>query len=116
MPVDVVVTTVMPFLQASAVTGRRSGATPSAMCVPGASGLMVLRMRTGMFLAAAGWMDFGCSTFAPKYASSAASANERYGTSFGPSTTRGSAVSMPSTSVQIWISSASSAAPMSAAE
>jgi hypothetical protein len=49
-------------------------------------------------------------------ASSAASPNDRHGTSCGLETTRGSAVSMPSTSVQIWISSASSAAPKMAAE
>ena len=43
----------------------------------------------------------GCSTFAPKYASSAASANDSCGTSRGSLMIRGSAVSMPSTSVQI---------------
>ena len=84
--------------------------------VPGASGLNVLRIRTGMLRAAAGWMLLGCSTFAPKYASSAASANDSDGTRRVDSTTRGSAVSMPSTSVQIWISSAPSAAPSSDAE
>ena len=67
-------------------------------------------MRTGMSRATAGWIVAGCSTLAPKYASSDASANDRCGTTRGLVTTRGSAVSMPSTSVQIWISAASQAA------
>jgi hypothetical protein len=54
MPVDVIVTTVMPFLQASAVTGAGSGAPTFAMVVPPADGLKVLRIRTGMLREAAG--------------------------------------------------------------
>ncbi len=73
-------------------------------------------MRTGMFRATAGWIVAGCSTFAPKYASSDASANDSCGTTCTSATTRGSAVSMPSTSVQIWISVAPRHAPKIAAE
>ena len=73
-------------------------------------------MRTGMPEPTAGRIVLGCSTFAPKYASSEASSKLSRETTRGAATTRGSAVSMPSTSVQIWISSAPSPAPKSAAE
>ncbi len=69
-----------------------------------------------MFWPTAGWIVAGCSTFAPKYASSDASPNERCGTTCTSRTIRGSAVSMPSTSVQIWISDAPRQAPTIAAE
>ena len=58
-------------------------------------------MRTGMFCATAGKIVAGCSTLAPKYANSDASPNEMYGTTFVFLTMRGSAVNIPSTSVQI---------------
>ena len=45
----------------------------------GFSGRRELRIRTGMFFATAGRIVLGCSTFAPKYASSDASANESCG-------------------------------------
>ena len=69
-----------------------------------------------MFFDTAGRIVLGCSTFAPKYASSEASAKDICGTTRGWGTMRGSAVSMPSTSVQIWISARSRQAPKIAAE
>ena len=71
--------------------------------------------------ATAGRIVAGWSTFAPKNASSAASAELTSGTSRAAGTTRGSAVRMPSTSVQISIAptprpASFSAAPKSAAE
>ena len=86
------------------------------MSVPALSGLREFRIRTGIFLATAGRIVLGCSTFAPKYASSDASANESCDTSRGSGTTLGSAVSIPSTSVQIWISATPTHAPKIAAE
>ena len=86
------------------------------MSVPGAVGLSVLRMPTGMPFSTAGLMVAGWRTFAPKYASSAASAKLTSGSTFALRTTRGSTVSMPSTSVQIWMASAGRAAPMMEAE
>ena len=70
-------------------------------------------MHTGMPSRTAGAIVFGCSTFAPNDASSDASSNRICSMSRAPLTTRGSAVSMPSTSVQISIASACSAAPNS---
>ena len=60
-------------------------------------------------------MVLGWSTLAPKYASSAASAYDKRGIVRAAGTTRGSAVSTPDTSVQIWISRAPTAAPTNAA-
>ena len=101
MRLDVMSTTVTSRLQAKAVTGVPSGVPAAVMTLPVPSGLRELRMRTGMSCSTAGRIVAGCSTLAPKYASSAASANDRCGTRRGVATTRGSAVSMPSTSVQI---------------
>jgi len=56
--------------------------------VPVTSGRREFRIRTGMFFATAGRMVLGWSTFAPKYASSAASANESLGTRRGCAITR----------------------------
>ena len=116
MRVDVMSTTVTARLHASAVTLRASGLPSAVIIVPATSGRRELRMRTGMFLATAGRIVLGCSTFAPKYASSDASSNDSSGTRTGLATTRGSAVSIPSTSVQIWISPTSRHAPKMAAE
>ena len=58
----------------------------------------------------------GWSTRAPKYASSWASAKDMWETVSTSATTPGSALRMPSTSVQIWTSSASRQAPTMAAE
>jgi hypothetical protein len=94
-------TTVTSRLHASAVNGVDPGGGSAVIIVPAASAFLELRMRTGILRSTAGRIVLGCSTFAPKYASSAASANDSCGTSRGAAMTRGSAVSMPSTSVQI---------------
>jgi hypothetical protein len=93
--------TVTPRLHASAVSSPALPRPSAVIFVPVTSGRRELRIRTGMFIATAGRIVLGCNTFAPKYASSEASANESCGTSRGSETTRGSAVSIPSTSVQI---------------
>jgi hypothetical protein len=61
----------------------------------------------------AGVIVLGCSTLAPNDASSDASSNRMRSIRRAPGTTRGSAVSIPSTSVQISIASAWRAAPSS---
>src|SRR5688500_15790601 len=116
MRVEVMLTTVTPFFDATAVSGRSAFGRSPVISVPRACARCEFRIRTGMLRATAGWMVEGCSTFAPKYASSDASANDRCGTTCGFFTMRGSAVSMPSTSVQIWISPAPGLAPTMAAE
>ena len=99
-------------LPAIARTGSRGAS--KVMRVPFPPAGAELNTYTGMPpRRTAGAIVFGCSTLAPKLASSAASSNRMCSISFAPSTTRGSAVSMPSTSVQISIASASSAAPSS---
>ncbi len=86
------------------------------MRVPVPSGFRELKMNTGMPFRTAGAIVLGCSTFAPKLASSAASSNRMCAMRRASGTTRGSAVSIPSTSVQISMASASIAAPKSDAE
>jgi len=87
----------------------------STIRVPRPSGLSELRTRTGIRERTAGAIDSGCSTRAPYSASSAASAKETSLNVRAEATRRGSALIKPSTSVQIWISSASSAIPSTAA-
>ena len=65
----------------------------------------------GMSRPTAGAMVCGWITFAPKYASSMASLYESESMTVASGTRRGSADSTPSTSVQMWISLASSSAP-----
>jgi len=84
--------------------------------VPSRSGEKLLRIHTGIAACTTGFSVFGCSTFAPKYASSAASRYEITGIVRASATNRGSAVSTPSTSVQMITSSASIAAPRIVAE
>ena len=74
-------------------------------------GRLALRIETGIPTRTAGAIVLGCSTLAPNDASSLASSNRMRRMSRASGTTRGSAVSMPSTSVQISIASAPSAAP-----
>ena len=69
-----------------------------------------------MFFSTAGNTVAGCSTFAPKYANSAASSKLMILMRCASGQIRGSVVFIPSTSVQISIASASSPAPASAAE
>src|SRR5438309_7357282 len=76
MRVDAICSTVMPVLCAMALTAPGQTAGSAATTVPGSSGASELQMRTGIRRAVAGSIVLGCSTLAPKYASSAASAYE----------------------------------------
>src|SRR3989338_3381701 len=78
-------------------------------------GLYVFKTLTAMFFFIAGNIVFGCNTFAPKKASSDASAKLTCSFVFAFFTTLGSAVIIPSASVHIWISFAFIAAPIMAA-
>src|SRR6185437_10705903 len=100
-------------LPAIALTARRGAS--AVMRVPRPSGRRELKMNTGMPRCTAGAIVLGCSTLAPNVASSAASSKRISSMRRAPDTTRGSAVSMPSTSVQISMASAPNAAPRSAA-
>ena len=73
-------------------------------------------MRIGTFARLAGPRVPQCGFLAPEQASSSASPKESVRMRRAPGTIRGSAVIMPSTSVQIWTSSAPRAAPTMAAE
>src|SRR5262249_32657864 len=84
--------------------------------VPSHEGLLVLKMCTGILRSMAGNTVLGWRTLAPKYDSSAASSKETTLIRLAAATMRGSAVIRPSTSVQISIAPAPSAAPMIAAE
>ena len=106
-------TSVVPRLPAIARTGRRGAS--NAIIVPFPSGLRELNTNTGMPRCTAGAIVAGCSTFAPNAANSAASSKLMRSMSCAPGTTRGSAVSMPSTSVQISMAVAPMAAPISEA-
>ena len=83
MRLDVMSMTVTSRLQASPVSGVPSAAARAVINVPAPSGFRELRMRTGMLRSTAGRIVLGCSTLAPKYASSAASANDSCGTRRG---------------------------------
>ena len=72
------------------------------------SGAKVLRIQMGMPRPTAGAMVCGWITLAPKYASSMASLYDSESMTLASGTRRGSADSTPSTSVQMWISLASS--------
>ena len=75
------------------------------------SGAKVLRIQIGMPRPTAGAIVCGWMTFAPKYASSMASLYDSESMTLASGTRRGSADSTPSTSVQMWISAASSSEP-----
>jgi hypothetical protein len=109
-------TTAMRSLLVIDLTARSAGARRGTTVVPANSGRKLFRTRIGMPFPIAGTIVAGCSTLAPKKASSAASAKESVGTKRASGTMRGSALITPSTSVQIWISAAPSAAPKIAAE
>ena len=102
-------TDAIPFASFPSSTALRE------MSVPGASGLNVFLMRIGMRLATAGAIVEECNTFAPKYDSSIASSYVICGSTNAAGTTRGSALSTPSTSVQISMREAPTAAPIIAA-
>ena len=107
------VTSATPGTLATPRTGcPASGPAPRAeTTVPGASGRNVLRTWIGTPAASAGAIVGGKRTLAPKCAISAASAYVMSGIGNASSTSRGSAVSTPSTSVQISMRSAPRAAP-----
>ena len=105
------------LIAVSAVTLPATFSGPEdVILVPGRSGAKVLRIQSGMPHFMIALRVFGCSTFAPKYASSAASRYEISGIVHAPGTSRGSAVCRPSTSFQIMTSSASKAAAKIVAE
>src|ERR1700691_1006776 len=106
MRVDRMWTTVTPRLHATDFSTLVHGTDSETIFVPGASGRREFRIHTGMFFSLAGRTVEGCSTFAPKYASAAASPNEIVFTGCASGTSFGSHVSTPSTSVQISIASA----------
>ena len=115
--VETMLISVMSSLYAMDFTVHCPDVSACAMiAVPCDDGRREFNTRTGMFLLIAGRMVSGCSTRAPKYASSDASMNDITLIRCASGTIDGSAVRIPSTSVQIWISSASRSDPMSAAE
>jgi hypothetical protein len=103
-----------PVLHAIDITALLQGFSFTIM-VPAAPGFRELRIAIGIPCRTAGATVAGCRTFAQDFAICSASANEIDRRQCAPATTRGSQVSIPSTSVQIWISSAASAAPTIAA-
>ena len=104
---DVIVTATIGRFVANDFTNDLPAGASELMTVPGPSGLPEFRIRTGIAFCMAGRTVDGWRTFAPKYANSEASANEMCRIVKASSTTRGSAVIIPSTSVQISTSSAS---------
>jgi hypothetical protein len=99
----------MFFLPAMALTAR-FGAS-NVIFVPFPSGRMEFRTKTGIPSRTAGAIVLGWSTFAPNDANSDASSNAICSINRALGTIRGSDVSIPSTSVQISIASALTAAP-----
>ena len=86
------------------------------MSVPGARTLYEFFTRThSASESIAGRMLCGCSTCAPKYASSVASWKDKKAIATVPSTSRGSALNTPSTSFHTYTSGNASAAPMTVA-
>src|SRR5262245_8068534 len=63
---DVTLMTVIPRLNAMALTTARDGGALRTIAVPAASGRLELQTRAGMPLAIAGSSVLGCRTFAPK--------------------------------------------------
>src|SRR2546428_273581 len=79
MRAELIWTTVIPDLWAIDLTVPGHTSAAPLTSVPASSGARELQMRTGIPWSIAGWVVLGCSTFAPKYASSAASAYDRLG-------------------------------------
>src|SRR2546427_7254298 len=79
MRAELIWTTVIPDLWAIDLTVPGHTSAAPLTRVPASSGARELQMRTGIPRSFAGWIVLGCSTFAPKYASSAASAYDRLG-------------------------------------
>ena len=72
--VEVICRIVTPHLCAIAFTPPGHTSPRAVTTVPASRGARELQMRTGISRSTAGWIVLGCSTLAPKYASSAASA------------------------------------------
>ncbi len=109
--VEEMLSTVMPRLYEMDFTATSVGLAVAVIDVPCNLGRFELRMSTGILSSIAGRRVLGCNTFAPKYASSDASWNDISRTRNAFFTMFGSAVRMPSTSVQISINYAFSTAP-----
>ncbi len=103
------------FFAAMHLNGLAHGGAIAVILVPSFSALREFSTHTGMLFCIAGRMVAGCSTFAPKYASSAASSKLIVFTRSASGQMRGSVVMMPFTSVQISIAPARSPPPTSAA-
>ena len=98
-------TTVTSRLHASAGEPRAGRTTPAAvMSVPGPSGLRELRMRTGMFALDRGQNRARMQHLRAEVRQLGGLGKRQLRHQPRRGMTRGSAVSMPSTSVQIWIS------------
>ena len=93
--------TVMPCFEAMDLTAAFDFGGSPTIRVPVDCGRFEFSTITGMFFSTAGRMVLGCSTFAPKYASSEASRKEMTFNFLADGAMRGSAVRTPSTSVQI---------------
>ena len=97
------------------VAARQPATGIFEMRVPAADGLKLFLTTIGIAFATAGPMEGACSTFAPKYDISIASSYVICGRTNAEPTRFGSALSTPSTSVQISTTDASSAPPMTVA-
>ena len=98
----------MQVMPLTAIARGRLGADQRARLSPART---CCGSRSGCPCSTAGAIVCGWITLAPKYASSIASLYDSESMTFASGTRRGSALSTPSTSVQMWISSASSSAP-----
>jgi len=103
MPTVVIEINVSPFRMQIPLTCGSSSSVTEEMTVPLISGDVVLRIKSGMPLSRAGEMQRGCRTELPAEASSCASSKCRAMSRRAEGTTRGSAVNIPGTSVQISI-------------
>ena len=100
IPFPATVTSDCPLTVARALTGYSSSVRRADTSVPGRSGSRKERTRSVIRLPSRGMSARGCSTLAPKYATSAASRWWSCGTRRASGTARGSAVRMPATSFQ----------------
>src|SRR5258708_32246246 len=103
-------------LNATDFTHGVSFGFPAVIRLPESWERRELQTWTGIFNPITGRIVFGWRTFAPKNERSNASSKDRTFTFRGEGTTLGSAVRIPSTSVQICTSSTSNAAPITDAE
>mmetsp|Transcript_6657 Transcript_6657/g.22445 ORF Transcript_6657/g.22445 Transcript_6657/m.22445 type:complete len:326 (-) Transcript_6657:387-1364(-) len=113
------ISNIVTFFFLTMLVSSQSVSPPGRVCpisVPGARTLYEFFTRTHrLALSMAGRMDCGCSTCAPKYASSVASWKLRNAMATVPCTSLGSALSTPSTSFHTYTSGSFSAAPITVA-